>query len=422
MFDTNLFSLSNPDLFVDPYPIYEQLRERDPIHHSQMYGGSWVLFSYEDSLALLRDPRLTNNRATLPVMALPEEQRGEFTDFVAFLHDWTAFYEGDAHLLRRKNMDAVFRALTPAHLTKVVQEAVDRLIDGWGDRTSIDLVEDFARPLPAMVLTRLMGAPESDHELLDHWADDIAYLFGASDLSVDDVRRGWASAQAFMAYLKGLAANMARMPQGSLLGELMTQSTSGFSFTEAEACAQCVLLMFAGLEPSRHLIGNAMLALHRFPDQRQLLAENAHLWPAAVEEFLRFDAPVQYIGRMAAESFTYRGHRIEKGQVVLPFVGSANRDPEHYDAPDTLDVRRRETHLAMGEGVHRCIGAAMVRTMTAVALRTLLARAPDLEVCEDPEPVWNSYAGFHGLRSLTVSLSPTTDLEESGLIATAAAY
>jgi pimeloyl-[acyl-carrier protein] synthase len=254
-----------------------------------------------------------------------------------------------------------------------------------------------------MVLTSLMGAPESDHEQLDHWADDIAYLFGASSLTADDVRRAWASAEAFMAYLTDLARKMARHPESTLLGGLLTQTTGGFTFTEAEACAQCVLLMFAGLEPSRHLIGNAMLALHRFPDQRRLLAENPRLWPAAVEEFQRFDAPVQYIGRMAAESFSYRGHDIEKGQVVLPFVGSANRDPKQFPDPDVLDVRRRAKHLAMGEGVHRCIGAGLVRIQTAVALRTLLTRRPDLEVCTDPAPEWNSYVGFHGLKSLTIA-------------------
>ncbi|MDQ1655135.1 MAG: hypothetical protein QOD41_218 [Cryptosporangiaceae bacterium] len=403
MFDPHSFSLSNPDLVVDPYPFYEQIRECDPVHHSQMYGGSWVLFSYEDAAALLCDPRLTNDRATLPVMALPEDERAEFTDFVAFLHDWTAFFEGGHHLLRRKNMDQVFRQLTPALITEVVQDAVDRLIDGWEGRTSVDLVEEFARPLPAMVLTSLMGAPESDHEKLDHWADDIAYLFGASSLTAGDVRRGWASAEAFMAYLTDLAREMARHPESTLLGGLLTQTTSGFTFTEAEACAQCVLLMFAGLEPSRHLIGNAMLALHQFPDQRRLLAENPRLWPAAVEEFQRFDAPVQYIGRMAAESFSYRGHDIEKGQVVLPFVGSANRDPKQFPDPDVLDVRRRPKHLAMGEGVHRCIGAGLVRIQTAVALRTLLTRRPDLEVRTDPEPEWNSYVGFHGLKSLTIA-------------------
>lgn len=403
-FKPDEFSFSNPELFVDPYPIYREIRERDPFHHSRMYGGSWILFAHEDATALLRGSRLTNNRATLPILALPESERAEFSGFVDFLRTWTAFFEGEEHMLRRNRMNEVFRVLTPAVVGRVVQDVVDDLIDRWSGRSRVDLVADYARPLPAMVLTRLMGAPESDHHQLDEWADDIAYLFGASDLLADDVRRAQKSAEAFMSYLRGLASDMARLPRSSLLGGLLAGGGSGFSFTVAQACAQCVLLMFAGLEPSRHIIGGAVLALERFPEQRRILDDNPHLWPSAVDEFLRFDPPVQYIGRLAAESFTYRGHQIHKGQAVLPFVGSANRDPKHYRNPDVLDVRRRAKHLAMGEGVHRCIGAGMVRVQTVIAMRTLLNRKPQLRVCVDASPVWNSYVGFHGLKSLMVSI------------------
>src|SRR6185369_3057846 len=134
----------------------------------------------------------------------------------AFLRSWTAFLEGEDHLLRRTRMDEVFRVLTPRRVTEIVQDVADRLINGWGGQDEVDLVAEFARPMPAMVLTRLLGAPEGDHEQLDHWADDLAYLFGASDLLAEDVRRGWASARSLMAYLRGLAAEMARRPDRSL--------------------------------------------------------------------------------------------------------------------------------------------------------------------------------------------------------------
>ncbi|TXC93947.1 cytochrome P450 [Streptomyces sp. ISID311] len=369
-----------------------------------MYGGSWILFAHEDASALLRSDKLTNNRATLPILALPESERAEFSGFVDFLKTWTAFHEGAEHTLRRNRMEEVFRVLTPAVVGGVVREAADDLIDRWGDRSRLDLVADYTRPLPAMVLTRLMGAPESDHHQLDEWADDLAYLFGTSDLVADDVRKAQKSAEAFMAYLHELATDLARLPKSSILGGLLARGGSGFEFSLAQACAQCVLLMFAGLEPSRHVIGSAVLALEQFPEQRTLLDENPRLWPAAVEEFLRFDPPVQYIGRLAGKDFTYRGHEIRKGQAVLPFVGSANRDPRQYPDPDVLDVRRRAGHLSMGEGVHRCIGAAMVRVQTTIALRTLLNRKPQLRVCADTQPVWNSYVGFHGLKSLMVSV------------------
>ncbi|MQY17533.1 cytochrome P450 [Nocardia macrotermitis] len=407
-FDTRTFSFSNTDLVVDPYPAYAQIREREPIHYSTMYGGSWLLFSYEDAVALLRDPRLTNNRATLPIKALPEHQRGEFDEFVAFLHTWTAFREGEQHTMRRARLNSVFRALTPTRVTEVAQQVTDRLIDSWEGREKVDLVKDFARPLPAMMLTSLIGAPQHDHAQLDHWSDQLAYLFGTSALTAEDVRRAWDGAQELMTYLEALAAELTGPGNHGMLGELLTTGGPGYDFSVAEACAQCVLMLFAGIEPSRHLIGNAMMALHRFPDQRGLLRNDPRLWPAAIEEFMRFDPPVQYIGRLAAESFDYRGHRIERGQPVLPYIGSANRDPKQFVDPDILDIRRRGRHLSFSEGVHRCIGAGLVRTQTTVALRTLLTRIPDLEVCTDPAPHWNAYVGFHGLQSLTVSVPNIT--------------
>jgi cytochrome P450 len=407
------FSFSNPQLFVDPYPIYRQIRERDPFHHSQMYGGSWILFKYRDAVTLLRSDKLTNNRADLPLLALPERDRAEFSGFLDFLRTWTAFHEGEEHARRRHRMDEVFRALTPAVVEGAAQEITVDLIDRWGGRDRVDLVADYARPLPAMLLTRLMGAPESDHEKLSDWADDIAYLFGTNDLVVDDVRRARESADAMMSYLRELALDMRRLPRSSILGSLLADGGRGFDFTLAEACAQCVLLLFAGLEPSRHIITGAVLSLEQFPEQRNLLAENPRMWPSAIAEFLRFDPPVQYIGRLAAKSFTYEGHHVQKGQAVLPLVGSANRDPERFHEPDVLDVRRRAKHLSMGTGVHRCIGAAMAHVQTSVALRTLMDRRPDLRVCTDTPPVWNSYVGFHGLQSLTVTAVPRSSRSAS---------
>lgn len=400
------FSFSNPRLFVDPYPVYRAFREQDPFHRSQMYGGSWIVFRHRDALTLLHSDKLTNNRASLPVMALPAADRAEFSDFLKFLRTWTAFHEGDEHALRRHRMDEVFRTLTPALVGSVAQEIADDLINRWGNRARVDLVADYARPLPAMLLTRLMGAPDGEHEKLSDWADDLAYLFGTNDLVVDDVRRARESAEAMMSHLRALASDLHGLSRSSILGGLLAHGGRDFDFTLAEACAQCVLLLFAGLEPSRHIIAGAVLALERFPGQRTLLTRNPHLWPSAVQEFLRFDPPVQYIGRLAARSFTYGGHRIHKGQAVLPLVGSANRDPERFRDPDVLDVRRRAKHLSMGSGVHRCIGAAMAHVQTSVALRTLMDRKPDLRIAADTPPVWNSYVGFHGLASLTVTTSP----------------
>lgn len=400
-FDPSMFSLSNPDLIPDPYPAYGLLRERDPVHHSRMYGGSWVLFSYEDVATLLGDIRLTNSRAELPLKALPETQRAEFADMAPVLGNWVAFFDGDAHLMRRRHMDRVCKLFSRTSLAPAIQRCVDDLLGAWGSRA--DVIADFSRPLPAMVIAQLLGAPVSDHELLTRWSDDIAHLFGASALTVRDVRRAQCAVHAFADYLHQLVQKAVRSGSDCMLRDLAAEETNGFSFDMDAACAQGMLLMFAGLEPTRYLIGNAVWSLHRHPEQRRRLMSDPGLLTCAVEEFLRHDTPVQFIGRIAAKSFTYKGHRIEAGQAVLLYVGSANRDSAQFADPDVLDLSRRPNrHLSFGRGPHVCIGGMLVRLQTMMALRALLTRFPDLRVREEPGPVWNSNLGFHGFTSLPV--------------------
>ncbi|MGW0933067.1 cytochrome P450 [Streptomyces sp. NPDC002644] len=399
--DGSRFSLSNAEMFPDPYPYYARLRRDEPVHASHMYGGSWVFFAYEDVEALLTDPRLTNNRAQLPLKALVPEHRSEFSDMVPTLERWVAFFDGQAHMKRRRHMNHVFRMFHADFLTPVVEETVDALLDAWGQQA--DLVADFARPLPAIVITRLLGAPPGDHEQIAAWSDDIAFMFGSSTLTTDDVRRGRDAVHCFTRYLGTALLRASDLRVDSLLTRLVTEETDGFRFDDESAVAQGMLLMFAGLEPTRYLIGNAVWSLHRHPGQRRRLLADPELLPTAVEEFLRHDTPVQFVGRTAARSFTYKGRHIEEGQVVLLHVASANRDPGQFDDPDALDLGRAPNrHLSFGHGPHACIGALLVRLQTTIALRTLYGRFPGLRVCEEPGPVWNGNLGFHGPTSLLV--------------------
>ena len=336
--------------------------------------------SYEDANALLNDPRITNDRSTLPVKALPENKRAPFEKFTEFLATWLPFYEDNAHLIRRQSMNHAFKLLTPTLITHLTTELADYLIRDWQPGQTVDLVADFAEPLASIVLTQMVGAPTADHEQLNRWASDLSYLFAASEITVNNLSRAWESAQAMMNYLRRLAKSAEQFPEYSILARMLGGNAKHYRYSVEETFAQIVLLYFAALEPSRDIIGNAVFALDAFPEQQQLLSESANAWKTAVDEFLRFDPPVQYIGRMAGESFNYRGHEIKKGQMVFPHVGSANRDPAFYDNPDQLQVTRQAKNLSMGEGIHRCIGYRMVKVQTEAALKTLLKRFPNLNV------------------------------------------
>jgi cytochrome P450 len=407
-FEAKSFSLSNSELLADPYPYYRKILSENPVHHSRMYGGSWVLFGYEDVRTMLCDPRLTNDRSRLPLKALPVEERQQFSDMLAILAPWVAFFDGESHIVRRRSLNEAAVALFHrGALAEIVRDVADSLMRAWDGRPTVDLVEDFTRPLPALVMARLLGAPEDDHRLLTAWSDDIAYLFGASDLTVADVRRGQRSVHAFRDYLAGLAARVLAVRPDSILGRLLSASgQTQFRFDDESAIAQCMLLMFAGLEPTRYMLPNVVWALHVHPDQRRLLGAGPNIPRAAMEEFLRYCTPGQYVGRMAAESFPYKGNLIEKGQVVMLYVGSANRDPEVFDDPDTLDLRRwPNRHLTFGIGQHNCIGSTLVREQLNVGLSLLLTRYPDFRVSPRDRPVWNSNLGFHGPTSLMIDLT-----------------
>jgi hypothetical protein len=400
------FSLSNQQLIADPYPYYDKIRQEDPIHYSKMYGGSWLLFNYADVRTLLTDPRLTNDRSALPLMALPEEDRAQFSDMIPILNKWLAFFDGHDHLQRRQRLDWSCPTLFSKNaLSNVIHDVAGKLMDAWQEREYIDLIADFSRPLPAMVITRLLGGDEGDYEQLATWSDDIAYLFGASDLTVEDVQRGQKSLHALGYYLQDLAAEAIKSRSDDLiLNRLMSDSGKGFQFNIESATAQCMLLMFAGLEPTRYLLGNAVWALHQHPAQRRLLESDLDKLPLAIEEFLRYGTPVQYIGRRVATPFIYKNYRFDKGQLVLPYVGSANRDPAVFTHPETLDLRRTPNrHLSFGTGVHACIGATLVRQQMQIALSLLLTRYPSFEVSQQTEPTWNTNLGFHGPTSLMIN-------------------
>ncbi|MGA5824078.1 cytochrome P450 [Kitasatospora sp. NPDC094028] len=404
-FDPSTFSLSNPELIRDPYLAYAFMRRHDPIHHSSMYGGSWVVFRYQDVADLLCDPRLTNNRATLPLKALPPQQQREFADIVPVLENWVAFYDGRPHAIRRQHMDRICDLYSRDVFVPLIRNAIDTLLACWEGRQ--DLIRDFARPLPALVIAELLGAPAADHRQLAQWSDDTAYLFGASVLSTDDLRRGQQSIRAFADYLRDRTDEAVRTGTPTMITRLAGERTNGFTFGLEAACAQAMLLMFAGLEPLRYLIGNAVWALESHPEQRDLLTRSDRTRRQAVEELLRHGSPVQYIGRMAAEDFVYKGNEIKKGQPVLLYVGAANRDDTHFEDPETLDLTRRPNrHLSFGTGPHGCIGAALVRVQASMALHALLTRFPHLRVCADVPPTHNSALGFHGFTSLTVDTRP----------------
>ena len=392
-----LFNPMDPEFVADPYPMYHRLRAEDPVHHSPL--GFWVLTRYPDVMAMLRDPRLIKE----PIAA-----------FVAARFGMAVPPGLGLSMLDRDPPDhtrlrgLVSKAFTPRALERLrpeIQQIVDGLLDEVEARGSMDLVEEFAYPLPVRVICEMLGVPVKDHERFKAWGLDIARGLDAIMLPPDSEvgQRSVSGRRALADYFRGLIAERRAAPRDDMLSALIAAEEAGDKLNEEELLATCILLLVAGHETTVNLIGNGTLALLRHPDQLQKLRENPGLIVTAVEELLRFDGPVQRTARIPSQDITIGGRTIGKGEMVMPFLGAADRDPTQFPDPDRLDITRADNrHIAFGMGIHFCLGAPLARLEGQIAINTLLARLPKLALATD-RPQFRQSLTLRGLQALPLS-------------------
>ncbi|HSL52708.1 MAG TPA: cytochrome P450 [Candidatus Deferrimicrobiaceae bacterium] len=391
------FNPMDPEFVADPYPMYHRLRAEDPVHHSPL--GFWVLTRYPDVMAMLRDPRLIKE----PIAA-----------FVAARFGMAVPPGLGLSMLDRDPPDhtrlrgLVSKAFTPRALEKLrpgIQQIVDGLLDEAAGRGSMDLIEEFAYPLPVRVICEMLGVPVQDHERFKAWGLDIARGLDAIMLPPDSPvgQRSVSGRRALAEYFRELIAERRAAPREDMLAALIAAEEAGDKLNEEELLATCILLLVAGHETTVNLIGNGTLALLRHPDQLRKLRESPGLIGTAVEELLRFDGPVQRTARIPSEDITIGGQTIGKGEMVMPFLGAADRDPTQFPDPDRLDISRTDNrHIAFGMGIHFCLGAPLARMEGQIAINTLLARLPKLALATD-RPQFRQSLTLRGLQALPVT-------------------
>jgi cytochrome P450 len=391
------FNPMDPDFVADPYPMYHRLRAEDPVHHSPL--GFWVLTRYPDVMAMLRDPRLIKE----PIAAFVAARFG------------VAVPPGlGLSMLDRDPPDhtrlrgLVSKAFTPRALEGLrphIQQIVDGLLDEAQRRGSMDLIEEFAYPLPVRVICEMLGVPVKDHERFKQWGLDIARGLDAIMLPPDSevAVRSIAGRRALSNYFRELIAERRAAPRDDMLSALIAAEEAGDKLNEDELLATCILLLVAGHETTVNLIGNGTLALLRHPAELRKLRDHPGLIGSAVEELLRFDGPVQRTARIPSEDITIGGQTIGKGELVMPFLGAADRDPAQFPDPDRLDLTRTDNrHIAFGMGIHFCLGAPLARMEGQIAINTLLARLPRLTLATD-RPRFRQSLTLRGLQALPVS-------------------
>lgn len=406
MTDASMLSrLGDPEFYANPYRLYAALREQDPVMLTPLRGGSWMITGYGDVAAGLKTEHLSNARAGAFMTMLPAESRDQFKPLAETLSRWALFYDPPRHTRVRKLMARAFAQISMDTHRARIERIVARLLDPMAKAGQMDVIKDFAYELPLMVIIEMLGVPMDKKAEFAVWSDDIGNILGGAAPTLELARKTQQSVMEMTELLRGLMALRRKDPRDDVVSTLAQAEEDGDMLTEEEILAQCVLLLFAGHETTRNLIGNGLYALLQHPDQLAALRSDPSLMKSAIEELLRFDSPVQMLSRLVPEDFEFAGKHIKKGQYAMLFIGAANRDPAEFTDPDRLDLARKEkVHLSFAQGPHVCIGAQIARLEGQIALTALLERMPEIRLAgETPRFAHNLV--LRGLTSLPVAFS-----------------
>ena len=405
---TELPDFTSPEFRSDPYPVYRALRERAPVLRGERGPFRFTIVSrHADVTAVLRDPRMSVDRPFQPKPATDDVDPATLHPLARALRALSRimlFRDPPDHTRLR---GLVGRAFTPRMVEALrprIQALVDELLARPLRDGGLDVVRDFAEPLPILVIAELLGLPGSDRADLKRWSDELAVMLDGS-IAMQHIGRAVQSAIAVIDYLRAHLEAKRRDPKDDLISALLSAQERD-RLTDDEILGTVLIVMGAGHETTTNLVGNGVLALLRHPDQlARLRAEPARI-DAAVEEILRFDSPVQATSRVPTEDVEIHGARFAKGAEIGLLIGAANRDPAVFAEPDRFDIARADNrHLSFGLGIHFCLGAGLARLEGQVALGSLASRAPALAlgVAEDAI-AWRPGWLLRGATSLPVRL------------------
>jgi cytochrome P450 len=367
----------DPALHVDPYPLYRQLRDESPVNYSETLSF-WTLSRYADVEHALRQPEVFVSGQGIAVGLDVED--AATTNQVPLL----IMMDGDDHKQLRALVSGSFAPRRVSGLEPMIRKVTQELLDDLANRDAPDLVKDIDNPLPTIVIDELLGVPSSDREQFKHWSNAIVQFDPAKP---DGIHPGATSGPAveLAQYFMRIIEERRQQPRDDLLSRLIATNVDGRKLTDGELIGFGFLLLVAGHETTTNLISNTLVLLEDDRDTRRRLVADPSLMTRAVEEFLRFDAPVQGLARTTTQDVTLHGTTIPAGEKVLLLFASANRDERKFEAPDRFDVTRwPNEHISFGFGKHFCLGSGLARLEARVAFEEILARIPDYALTGGP--------------------------------------
>ena len=371
------------DLFSDearrnPYPWYDQLRAASPVLRVPPPFNGWMIFDYETVKRVLNDHEAFSSKVPAP-------------------KNWFVFHDPQEHTKLRALISRAFTPRMIANLEPRIRQLSAERLDALMNRGEGDFAAEYGVPLPMLVIAGMIGIPLSDWQTYKCWSDIIlrlSYSRSGGEQAEQSVRDFKAVTEEMRAYLAAMIAERRRQPRDDLLTNLIAAEVDGERLAEEEILGFMQLLIVAGQETTANLINNAMLCLMENPDQLARLRAEPQLMESAIEEVLRYRSPLHWIMRTPRRDIEVKGQVIPAGALVLPMIGSANRDPRQFPEPNRFDIGRApNAHVAFGHGIHFCLGAPLSRLEAKIALGDILARLRSFEPAS-AEP-WQPRQALH---------------------------
>jgi len=395
----SLYRLLEPQVLADPYPLYERLRREDPVHWDP-YLHAWVVTRYADVITVLHDFSAARTPTPEQLSAI---RLSKLTPLARVMVKQMLFLDPPSHSRIRGLAACAFTPARVSALKNRIQQLADELLDKVASSGHMDVLADFAEPLPAIVTSELFGVPTEFALQLKNWSAKFAEMLGNFQHNPDRIPSMLDTIENLTEFFRKAVEDQRKKPCPGLVHSLVKAELEGDRLTEEEIIANCIITLVGGLETTTNLIGNGMLTLLCHPNEMQRLRSDPPLIVSAVEELLRFESPSQHTARLAPADLELGGKAIRKRQAVIAVMGAGNRDPERFPDPNRLDLARQDNrHLAFGWAAHFCFGAPLARLEGQVAFATLLNRFPNISLESGPI-VWRENLGLRGLKALHIS-------------------
>ena len=394
---SDLYDPYDPRVQEDPYPVYRRLRDEHPAYHNDS-RGFWALSRFEDIWSAVHDPRRFSSASGL---VIGQDMMATAANVMPML----IMMDPPRHDELRKMVSRAFTPRRMAAMEDDVRRITRELVSTFIERGEVEFVHEFAAPLPMIVIAEMLGVPVSDRHQFREWSDHLVKVNPDDPATMD---RAIESGMGLNNYFVPMLEQRRKDPKDDLMSALLEAESDGRKLTEEELIGFCFLLLVAGNETTTNLISNAAAILHDRPGLRRQITEDPELLPAAVEEFLRIESPVQGLARTVTEDVEMHGEVMRAGDKVLLLWGSANRDEREFDDPDEFVLGRQlDRALAFGHGVHYCLGAALARLECRVAFEELLAVIPDYDIGDGARRLLSG--PIRGFDHLPVTFEPVSD-------------